>query len=61
MDFLDSNSLLLILVVCVLLLCMPYVCIVSLCVFACINTCALDILKTCFIDEPQIDKSLSSV
>ena len=40
----------------VMSLCMPYVCIVSLYVFACISTCALGILKTCFIDEPQIDK-----
>ena len=37
-------------------LCMPYVCIVSLRVFACISTWALGILKTCFINEPQIDK-----
>ena len=40
----------------VMSLCMPYVCIVSVCVFTCISTCALGILKTCFIDEPQIDK-----
>ena len=31
----------------VMSLCMPYVCIVSLCVFTCISTCALGILKTC--------------
>ena len=37
-------------------LCIPYVCIVSLSVFACISTCALEILKTYFIDELQIDK-----
>ena len=37
---------------------MPYVCIVSLCLFACISTCALGILKTCFIDEPRLKKSL---
>ena len=35
---------------------MPYVCIVSLRVFACISTWALGILKTCFINKPQIDK-----
>ena len=44
---------------------MSYVCIVSLCVFTgivslcvliCISTCVLGILKTCFIDELQIDK-----
>ena len=40
----------------VMSLCIPYVCIVSLCVFACISTCALGILKACFIDEPQTDK-----
>ena len=40
----------------VMSLCMPYVCIVSLHVFACISTWALGILKTCFINEPQIDK-----
>ena len=37
-------------------LCMPYVCIVSLRVLACIITWALGILMTCFINEPQIDK-----
>ena len=36
-------------------LCMPYH-IVSLRVFACISTCALGVLKTCFINEPQINK-----
>ena len=35
---------------------MSYVCIVSLFEFTCISTCALGILKTCFIDVPQIDK-----
>ena len=35
---------------------MPYVCIVGLSVFACISTWALGILKTGFINEPQIDK-----
>ena len=36
-------------------LCMQYVCIVIVCVFACNSTCALCILKTCFIDELHID------
>ena len=35
---------------------MPYVCIVIFRVFACISTWALGILKTCFINESQIDK-----
>ena len=40
----------------VMSLCMSYVCIVSVCVFACISTCALGILNTCFLDKPQIVK-----
>ena len=32
------------------------VCVVSLRVFACISTWALEILKRCFINEPQIGK-----
>ena len=40
----------------VMSLCITYVCIVSLCVYACISTCALGILKTCLTDVPQIEK-----
>ena len=52
----NLHLLLLHLVGCVMSLCIPYVCIVCLRVFACISTWALGILKTCFINEPQIDK-----
>ena len=40
----------------VMSLCIPYVCIVSLCVFSCKSACALFYTEDMFIDELHIDK-----
>ena len=41
----------------VMSMCISYVCIVSLCVFACNSTCALSYTEDMFIDELQIYKA----